>query len=146
MEVGIKELLQVYSLSVHEDIDTVVPADTVAPSVSAFIPADEATVWRSPATSSSPSTNPSFVATATSSLNPERVSSSPPTMQRPAASLSISGSTLTLNPSADLAFSTGYTVEFAAGSVKDLAGNSFAGSTSNNFTTASSPTPPPLTA
>ncbi|MBK9782894.1 MAG: DUF4214 domain-containing protein [Betaproteobacteria bacterium] len=57
------------------------------------------------------------------------------------SNLAISGSTLYLNPSADLTFSTGYTVEFAAGSVKDLAGNNFAGSASYNFTTQSVPAP-----
>ena len=50
--------------------------------------------------------------------------------------LSISGSTLTINPTADLAYSTGYKVEFAAGTIKDLTGNSYAGTTSYNFTTA----------
>jgi cyclophilin family peptidyl-prolyl cis-trans isomerase/methionine-rich copper-binding protein CopC len=51
------------------------------------------------------------------------------------SNLTISGSTLTINPTADLAYSTGYKVEFAAGSVKDIAGNSYAGTTSYNFTT-----------
>ncbi len=50
--------------------------------------------------------------------------------------LSISGSTLTINPSADLAYSTGYMVEFAVGSIKDLFGTAYAGTTSYNFTTA----------
>ena len=53
----------------------------------------------------------------------------------------ISGKTLTLNPTADLALNTGYTVEFAAGSVKDLSGNNFAGITSYNFTTETTPSP-----
>jgi uncharacterized delta-60 repeat protein len=51
------------------------------------------------------------------------------------ANLSISGNTLTINPTADLAYSTGYKVEFTAGTIKDLAGNSYAGTTSYNFTT-----------
>jgi methionine-rich copper-binding protein CopC len=51
------------------------------------------------------------------------------------SNLSISGSTLTINPSADLAYSTGYRLEFATGTVKDLAGNVYAGTTSYNFTT-----------
>ena len=51
------------------------------------------------------------------------------------SNLTISGSTLTINPTADLGYSTGYKVEFAAGSVKDIAGNSYAGTTSYNFTT-----------
>ena len=49
--------------------------------------------------------------------------------------LSIADNTLTINPTADLAYSTGYKVEFAAGSIKDLAGNAYAGTTSYNFTT-----------
>ena len=55
--------------------------------------------------------------------------------------LSISGSTLTINPTADLTYSTGYKVEFAAGTIKDLAGNSYAGTTSYNFTTANNGIP-----
>lgn len=57
------------------------------------------------------------------------------------ANLSIFGSTLTINPTADLAYSTGYKVEFAAGTIKDLAGNSYAGTTSYNFTTANNGIP-----
>lgn len=49
--------------------------------------------------------------------------------------LSISGAVLTINPNNSLANFTGYTVEFSAGSIKDLAGNSYAGTTSYNFTT-----------
>jgi hypothetical protein len=56
------------------------------------------------------------------------------------ANLSISGSTLTLNPSADLSGSTGYSVEFASGSIIDMAGNKYAGTTSYNFTTIGSST------
>ncbi|MDP1775727.1 MAG: Ig-like domain-containing protein, partial [Moraxellaceae bacterium] len=56
------------------------------------------------------------------------------------ANLSFSGTTLTINPTADLAYSTGYKVEFAAGSIKDLSGNSYVGTTSYNFTTISAPT------
>jgi hypothetical protein len=49
--------------------------------------------------------------------------------------LSISGSTLTINPTADLGYSTGYKVEFASGTVQDLAGNNYAGVSDYNFTT-----------
>ena len=51
------------------------------------------------------------------------------------ANIDISGNTLTINPSSDLAKDTGYTVEFAAGSVKDTVGNPYVGTTSYNFTT-----------
>jgi len=52
------------------------------------------------------------------------------------ANLSLSGQVLTLNPSADLAAGTGYRIEFPAGSLKDLAGNAWAGSSALQFTTA----------
>lgn len=50
--------------------------------------------------------------------------------------LSISGSALTINPSADLLDSSEYRIEFASASVKDLAGNAYAGSNGYNFSTA----------
>jgi methionine-rich copper-binding protein CopC len=53
------------------------------------------------------------------------------------SNLTLSGSTLTVNPTADLAFGTGYKLEFGAGSIKDSAGNSYAGTMSYNFTTGS---------
>ena len=51
--------------------------------------------------------------------------------------VSISGDVLTVNPTLNFGFNTGYTVEFAPDSVKDLAGNNYAGTTSYNFTTVS---------
>ena len=60
------------------------------------------------------------------------------------SNLSISGSTLTINPTADLGYSTGYKVEFAEGSIKDLLGNSYAGTTDYNFTTAAAPNIAPI--
>ena len=120
------------------------PVDTTAPTVSSFNPADEATgilvgsditvVFSEPVQRGTGSivlktTAGVVVATydATSSAN-----------------LSISGSTLTINPSSNLANSTAYKVEFAAGSIKDIAGNAYAGTTTYNFTTAAAAdlTPP----
>ena len=49
--------------------------------------------------------------------------------------ISISGSTLTINPSADLGIFTGYHVEIAAGAIKDMAGNNYAGESNYKFTT-----------
>jgi Ca2+-binding RTX toxin-like protein len=49
--------------------------------------------------------------------------------------LSISGNTLTINPSADLGNNIQYFVTFAAGSVKDLAVNNYAGTSTYDFTT-----------
>lgn len=49
--------------------------------------------------------------------------------------LTVSGLTLTINPTANLADYTQYFVTFETGSVKDLAGNSSAGTTTYDFTT-----------
>ena len=49
--------------------------------------------------------------------------------------LTIYGTTLTINPTADLAYGTHYFVTVSNGSVKDLANNSYAGTNSYDFTT-----------
>jgi uncharacterized delta-60 repeat protein len=49
--------------------------------------------------------------------------------------LSISGNTLTIDPTADLSNGTHYYVTFDVGSVKDLAGNTYSGNTAYDFTT-----------
>jgi len=54
--------------------------------------------------------------------------------------LSVSGSTLTINPSVDLANGTSYTITLSAGSVKDAAGNALATTNSYSFTTVATPT------
>ncbi len=53
------------------------------------------------------------------------------------SNITIAGNALTINPSADLANGTHYFVTFSDGSVKDLAGNSYAGTTSYDFMTGS---------
>ena len=52
------------------------------------------------------------------------------------ANLTISGSTLTINPTADLTPGSHYYVTLADGSIEDLAGNHFAGTSAYDFTTA----------
>lgn len=67
--------------------------------------------------------------------------------------ITISGNVLTINPTADLLPNTAYAIRIAATAIDDLAGNSFAGITSNttwNFTTGAAtdttaPTPNPMT-
>jgi Ca2+-binding RTX toxin-like protein len=49
--------------------------------------------------------------------------------------LSISGSTLTINPSSNLGYSTDYYVTFSSGAILDLANNAFAGTSTYNFIT-----------
>ncbi|MEK0188774.1 Ig-like domain-containing protein, partial [Microcoleus anatoxicus] len=56
-----------------------------------------------------------------------------------AANVTVSGTQLTINPTADLGQGTDYYVEIANGAIKDIAGNNYAGITGNstwNFTTA----------
>jgi len=57
------------------------------------------------------------------------------------SNLSISGNTVTINPSSDLSYSSGYRIEFALGTVKDFAGHSYAGTTDYNFTTSNNSAP-----
>jgi len=57
--------------------------------------------------------------------------------------LSISDRVLTINPTDDLSYGTHYQVDFAAGSITDLIGNSYAGTTSYGFTTAARVNNPP---
>lgn len=52
--------------------------------------------------------------------------------------LVFSGSSLTIDPSTDLGNNTHYFVTFAAGNVKDLAGNNYTGTTTYDFTTVTS--------
>jgi hypothetical protein len=120
---------------------TIVASDSAPPTVTTFTPTDEATgvavginvlVTFSEAIARGTGNIVLKTSSGTTIATYDAATSS---------NLAISGSTLYLNPSADLTFSTGYTVEFAAGSVKDLAGNSFAGSASYNFTTQSVPAP-----
>jgi Ca2+-binding RTX toxin-like protein len=60
--------------------------------------------------------------------------------------LTFSGYTLTINPTANLSYATGYYVMVANTAVVDLAGNAFAGITDETvftFTTQAAPPPPP---
>lgn len=50
--------------------------------------------------------------------------------------VTVSGNTVTINPSTDLNFNTSYNVTLGTGTLRDLAGNNFIGSSSYNFTTA----------
>ena len=55
------------------------------------------------------------------------------------ATIATAGNTLTINPTHDLAYSTHYYVTLADGSIHDLAENSFAGTTTFDFTTGADP-------
>ncbi|NOT14397.1 MAG: hypothetical protein HOP21_02230 [Methylotenera sp.] len=53
--------------------------------------------------------------------------------------LSVSGTKLTINPTADLNISTEYSIVITTGNVKDIAGNSFTGTNTYSFTTSNVP-------
>ncbi len=117
--------------------------DTTAPTVTSFNPLDEAT---------GVALNANLVLTFSESIargvGTIRLKTAAGTVieSYDAASsnnLSIAGSTLTFNPTFSLANGTGYKLEFEAGTIKDLAGNSYAGTTSYNFTTLEAVNHPP---
>jgi len=110
-------------------------ADTTAPTVTSFSPADEAT---SAAVSANIALNFSeAIQRGTGTISLKNAAGTVIESFNAATSgrVSISGSTLTIDPMADLATATGYRVEFETGTVRDLAGNSYAGTTSYNFAT-----------
>ncbi|MBV5300100.1 MAG: Ig-like domain-containing protein [Rhodoferax sp.] len=118
-------------------------ADTTAPTVASFSPADEAAGVA--IASNIVVTFSEAIARGTGNIVLKTAAGVTVASFDAASSgnLSIAGSTLTINPTADLANSTGYTVEFGAGSIQDLAGNPYVGSTDYNFTTAAGSTPAP---
>ena len=130
------------SYTVRLSVSATPVADTLAPTATTFSPADEATGVA--VGSNIVVTFSEAIARGTGNVVLTTTAGAIVATYDAAASgnIAISGNTLTLNPSADLTEGTGYKVEFAAGSIKDLVGNSFAGTTSYNFTTASGDTTP----
>ncbi len=55
--------------------------------------------------------------------------------------LAVSGSILTINPTSNLDYGANYYVTLASGTIKDLAGNSYTGISTYDFTTAAGPAP-----
>jgi Ca2+-binding RTX toxin-like protein len=117
---------------------TAAAPDTIAPTVTTFSPADETTAV--PIGSNIVLTFSEAVQRGSGNIVLKTSAGAVVATYDAAtsANLSISGSSLTINPTADLGYSTGYKVEFAAGSIKDIAGNNYAGVSDYNFTTASS--------
>lgn len=112
------------------DLTLLFPEDTEAPLVSLFSPSDEAT---------GVAVNADIVITFNESISR---GTGVITIKDQAGNTvesegsTVSGSTLTINPTLDLSPTTNYTVELGSGTVLDAAGNSYAGTTSYNFTTA----------
>jgi hypothetical protein len=122
--------------------------DTIAPTVTTFSPADEATAVAIGA--NIVLTFNEAVQRGSGNIVLKTAAGAPVATYdaTTSANLSILGNTLTLNPTADLGYSTGYMVEFVTGTIKDIAGNSYVGTTSYNFTTGAAPdtTAPTVTA
>ena len=125
---------------------TVAAPDTTAPTVSAFSPTDGATAVL--VGSNIVVTFSEVIQRGTGSIVLKDAANNVVATYNATSStnLNFSGSMLTINPTTDLGFSTKYFVAFASGTIKDLAGNSYAGTTSYNFTTASAPDTTPPTA
>ena len=113
----------------------VAPADIVAPTVSSFSPVNAAVgvaVGANIVVTFSESiqrgTGTVVVKTAANAV----VASYDVTTS---GNLSISGNVLTINPTANLNYGTGYKLELSPGAVQDLAGNAYAGTTTYSFST-----------
>jgi endonuclease I len=120
-------------------INATLTSDTVAPVASTFAPADNA--------SSVPITvTPSIIfneavqkgAAGDFILKRTSDNSIVETIPVTSSQITVSGTTVTITPSAVLAYTTGYYIEIASGAIKDLANNNYAGisgATAWNFTT-----------
>jgi Ca2+-binding RTX toxin-like protein len=109
--------------------------DTTAPTVTSFNPGDDATKVAVASNLSLTFSEPIAMGTGTVSL---RTVEGAVVETYDAASsnrISISGNTLTVDPALNLAYGTGYVLDFAPGSVQDLAGNNYAGGSGYNFVT-----------
>jgi Ca2+-binding RTX toxin-like protein len=125
------------------------PPDTTPPTVTAFSPGDNATAVAvgnniTLTFSEAIQKGSGNIEIRQGSANGTIVESFSPTSTR----VTVSGSTLTIDPTNNLANSTQYFVVLPSGSVRDLAGNNFAGTSTYDFTTAAPPdtTPPTVTA
>nr|CUM62276.1 putative Thermitase [Planktothrix agardhii] len=111
---------------------TVAPADTIAPTASSFTPVDNAT---GVAVAANLVVNFSeAIKKGTGNIVIKKLSDNSvvETMPATAANVTVSGSQLTINPTADLGQGTDYYVEIANGAIKDIAGNNYAGITGSS--------------
>ncbi|MFZ4625728.1 MAG: DUF4347 domain-containing protein [Rhodoferax sp.] len=122
---GTDTLISVESAKFSDQTVPLVASDSIPPTVITFTPADEASgvavssnivVTFSEAISKGPGIFVLKTAAGVTVATYDAVSSN---------NLSISGNTLTVNPGSDFSLNTGYKLEIAAGSIKDLAGNSY---------------------
>ncbi len=127
------------------DFTTVAPSDITAPVVSTFNPSDGAsgiavgsniTLTFSEAIQKGVGNIEIRSGSATGTLVESFAAAS-------SNRLTFSGSTLTIDPTNDLANGTQYFITFASGSVRDLAGNNYAGTSAYDLTTSLQQNSPP---
>ena len=114
-------------------------ADAIAPTLLSFSPADNATGVAPGANLTLTLSEPVLMGTGSITLFNASGSVARTIAVTDTSQVSIAGSTVTINPAADLATGAAYYVNIATGAFKDLAGNPFAGvagSTAFNFTTS----------
>ena len=115
--------------------------DTTAPTVSSFSPADAATGVA--VSNNIVLTFSETVVKGIGNILIKSVSATGTTFETfdaaTSSRLTFSGNTLTIDPTNNLVGTTKYFVTFAAGTVKDLAGNSYAGISTYDFITAAAP-------
>ncbi|MEG3985172.1 Ig-like domain-containing protein, partial [Microcoleus sp. T3B2] len=119
-------------------------ADTTAPTATTFTPVNNATTVA--VTANAVVTLSEAVQKGIGNIVIKKVSDNSvvESIDVTSAKVTVSGSTVTVNPTADLAQGTGYYVEIAAGAIKDLAGNNYAGitgATAWKFNTADTTAP-----
>ena len=130
---GTDTILNAERLSFADGVVALAGLDATAPTVTKFSPADEAVGVA--VDSDIVLSFSEAIARGTSDILLKTLAGGPVAIAT-SANLTISGSTLTLNPTTDLKYATDYSVVFSESSVKDLAGNSFLGTTTYNFKTA----------
>lgn len=117
--------------------DGVLAVDTVAPTVAGFSPADGASLVAVGA--NIVVTFSEMIARGAGTISLRLGSPSGAVVESfdaaTSSRIAVSGPTLTLDPSSNLASNTTYFVTFSPGSVRDSAGNAYAGSSTYDFTT-----------
>ena len=124
------------NLSAVGKFSSALVVDSIAPTVSSFNPLDEATGV--PKASHLALTFSETIYLGTGNITLKTAAGAVVESFDAASStrLSLIGNTLNIDPTLNLAPGTGYTLALDAGTLKDLAGNPFAGSNSYNFSTA----------
>lgn len=134
-----------YGIAIYEDRDTIVKFnDIIAPTVISFSPADEA-IGVAVASNLTLTFSEAIERGNGDILLKNTAGTVIEIFHASSSAITVTGSVLTINPSRDLNYDSGYRLEFTSGSIGDLAGNPYLVSTTYNFTTAAAVAPLVLT-